>query len=106
MKMTKKSSTAANRSIPYNLSPSDQIAQYTVSAQSIISLAKPTVATANKGTREQGNLKNAVYSHIRALRSLGRTSINTLEIATALSLPLKEVDRAVVALKSKGVKVI
>jgi hypothetical protein len=49
---------------------------------------------------------NAVYSHIRAVRALGRGSINTNEIAKALSLPSKDVERAVSTLGRKGVKVL
>jgi predicted transcriptional regulator len=48
---------------------------------------------------------NAVYSHIQAVRTLGRDGINTREIASALSLPVSEVDRAVKMLDDKGVKI-
>jgi predicted transcriptional regulator len=48
---------------------------------------------------------NAVFSHIRAVRTLGRKGINTKEIAAALSLPVSEVDRAVKMLDAKGVKI-
>jgi len=55
--------------------------------------------------RKSAEIRNAVYAHIRAIRALGRTTINTSEIATALSLPIDEVNRAVSTLNSKGVKV-
>jgi len=48
---------------------------------------------------------SAVYSHIRAVRALGRESINTADIARALSLRVSDVDRAVKMLDAKGVKI-
>ena len=49
---------------------------------------------------------NAVYGYIRAIRALGRTGVNTSEIAAALSLPISTVNRAVSALRSQGVRVL
>jgi hypothetical protein len=46
----------------------------------------------------------AVYAHIQAIRALGRTSVNTLEIAEALNLPTKKVSDAVKALGPRGVR--
>src|SRR5438309_333359 len=54
----------------------------------------------------QGNLEKAVYGHIRAVRSLGRQTINTAEIARALSVSVSSVEHAVDRLQSKGVKKI
>jgi hypothetical protein len=54
---------------------------------------------------QEKRIENAVYAHIRAVRALGRTEVNTAEIAKALRLPLKEVERAVSRLVSKGIKV-
>jgi hypothetical protein len=54
--------------------------------------------------RANRKVQNAVYAYIRAIRALGRTEINTDEIAAALSLPVSEVNSAVSALKKKGVK--
>jgi hypothetical protein len=50
-------------------------------------------------------LENAVYGHIRAVRALGRKQISASEIASALSLPVTDVVKALVALRSKGVKI-
>ena len=47
----------------------------------------------------------AVYSHIRAVRGLGRTTINTAEIAAALNLPRVIVEQAITGLAKKGVKI-
>lgn len=52
------------------------------------------------------SIERAVYAHIRAIRTLGRTSVNTAEIAKALSLSISQVERAVAGLKDKGVKVV
>ena len=49
-------------------------------------------------------IEAAVFSYIRAVRTLGRTKTNTAEIAEALSLTPSEVRNATAALKSKGVK--
>lgn len=51
------------------------------------------------------NLEKAVFAHIRAMRTLGRTSLNTLEVARALSLPVDTVDRVVAKMSTKGVRV-
>ena len=51
-------------------------------------------------------IERAVFAHIQAVRALGRTRINTADIALALGLPTKSVERAVAKLKDKGVKVI
>jgi predicted transcriptional regulator len=56
--------------------------------------------------RANKSIENAIYAHIQAIRSLGRTAINTAEIAEALSLPVSTVNRAISALKKKGVKVM
>ena len=51
-------------------------------------------------------IENAVYAHIQAVRTLGRTKIDTNEIAEALSIPVSQVNAALAALKHKGVKVL
>lgn len=52
------------------------------------------------------SVEGAVFAHIKAIRSLGRTTVNASEIAKALDLPLGNVTIAVASLKSKGVKVV
>jgi hypothetical protein len=49
------------------------------------------------------NVQNAVYAYIRAVRALGRTGINTREVANALALPINEVNGALSSLRKKGV---
>lgn len=95
-------STSAEATVIYNLSPSDQVVRHTMSTDSASPTPKVEIAGGHS-IRQQRNIQNAIYGHIRALRSLGRTSINTLEIAQALSLPLREVHSALVSLKKKGV---
>lgn len=51
-------------------------------------------------------VETAVYAHIRAMRTLGHTTLNTGQIATALSLPQRDVDMAVANLRNRGVKVV
>ena len=50
------------------------------------------------------NLKNAILAHIKAIRTLGRTEINTQEIADALSISVQEVNDVLEALKKHGVR--
>ena len=52
------------------------------------------------------DIERAVYAHIRAMRTLGKKTINTAEIAESLSLSLEEVHGALGALKKKGVRVL
>jgi biotin operon repressor len=56
-------------------------------------------------SRSLARERNAVYAYIRALRSLGRTRLNTVEVAEALSLSIEQVNRAIRALEEKGVRV-
>jgi hypothetical protein len=51
-------------------------------------------------------MERAIYSHIRAMRALGRTRIDTREIAKALGLSTVQVVSAIGSLKRKGVRVI
>lgn len=69
--------------------------------------ARPAAARPHKVSvrPKQGNkIERAVSSHIQAVRTLGRTQINTSDIADALSLDVNDVNRAVEKLKSKGVR--
>jgi hypothetical protein len=64
---------------------------------------------ASAGQRIQTGIRNkkieaAVYSHIRAIRALGRTTVNTAEIASALGVPRVLVEQAIASLSKKGVK--
>jgi hypothetical protein len=73
---------------------------------SSVTILSSSVATASPPTAPSTRaLENAVYGHIRAIRALGRTKISASEIATALSLPIRDVIKALNALRSKGVKI-
>jgi len=54
--------------------------------------------------RSDKNIETAVYTYIRALRSLGKTQVNTAEIAKALGLPVSNVDRVLPKLTEKGIR--
>jgi hypothetical protein len=62
-----------------------------------------TVPVRRKSNKK--SIENAIYSHVRAIRALGRKKINTAEIAEALSLPVLVVNQAITSLLKKGVKV-
>src|SRR6478672_6861948 len=50
-------------------------------------------------------VREAVYGHIKALRKLGQTRVNTSDIALALNIPRSLVEQAVAQLEDKGVKI-
>ena len=52
------------------------------------------------------NVESAVYAHIQAVRALGRTQINTVEIASALGLSPVAVEQTVAGLIKKGIKMV
>src|SRR4051812_18428078 len=54
--------------------------------------------TAHGVGRSESEIDRAVYAHIQAIRALGRESITTVEIASALSLPPETVLASVVRL--------
>lgn len=56
--------------------------------------------------RSTKSIESAVYAHIRAVRALGRDKINTADIAEALSIPVAEVNRAILSLSKRGVKTL
>ena len=49
-------------------------------------------------------LRLAILAHIKAMRTLGRTEINTQEIADALSISVQEVNNTLEALRKHGVR--
>lgn len=61
------------------------------------------------GARQDGArskaIRAAVLGHIKALRALGKTRVNTRDIATALDLPRAVVEQAVLQLGDEGVKI-
>lgn len=60
------------------------------------------LATTTKGRAE---VEKAVFAHIRAVRTLGHKTVNTRDVARALSLPTEMVEKVVAGLSKKGVKV-
>jgi hypothetical protein len=80
----------------------------------VLSSESPTNATIQVGVtprnahvaRQGKNVQNAIYAYIRAIRALGRDTVNTIEIAEALSLTVPEVNRAIAALEKRGVKIL
>ena len=84
-------------------SVTDSITLGSSSIAGAYSVERPQQARARQGA-VQKQIVAAVYAHIKAVRSLGRTGINTADIARALGLPLHEVERAVAALQTKGVR--
>ena len=66
---------------------------------------RPVVARDEKDrAQELRRIEAAVFSHIKALRALGKTLVNTAEISDALSISRQEVERAIKGLEQKGVR--
>ncbi len=57
-------------------------------------------------TRSKNDIEGAVFAYIQAVRALGQTSVNSVDIARALNLPLGEVEKAMKGLRGKGVRII
>lgn len=77
-----------------------------VGANSTTSFPQTSLAQSHRLSvrpKHENKIERAVYSHIQAVRTLGRTQINTSDIADALSLDVKDVNRAVAKLRAKGV---
>jgi hypothetical protein len=62
-------------------------------------------AAAPSKSASRKELEAAVYNYIRAVRALGRDTIDLIDIAKALSLSINEVQSTLPALKEKGVKI-
>ena len=52
------------------------------------------------------DLESAVFSYLQSVRALGRTSINSTEIADTLSISLADVHRVIASLGDRGVRVV
>lgn len=50
-------------------------------------------------------VENAVYAHIQAIRTLGRTKINSSEISSALNISANKVEMAMRNLVDRGVRI-
>lgn len=66
-------------------------------------LAVPRRVSKSK-KRDRKDLVAAVYAYIKAVRALGRTIVNSKEIANALDVSVKDVEQAAKQLKERGVK--
>jgi hypothetical protein len=54
--------------------------------------------------RSSKSVEAAVYGFVRAVRALGKTQINTADIAKALGLPVSKVDEVLPKLIGKGIR--
>jgi Replication protein A C terminal len=96
--------TPASSEVAYDLSPGALIFRHMVSGESVLPGGSTRISVRRRG-RSSRKVENAVYSYVRALRSLGKKTVNTMEIAESLSLPLSDVHNAVKSLANKGIKV-
>ena len=77
-------------------------ANESVSATGPISLEVSIIKPGHR--RNHKAIEAAVYRYIQALRALGKTQVNTAEIARALGLPVSNVDQVIPKLNEKGIK--
>ena len=56
-----------------------------------------------RAQREQ--LENAVYGYMRAIRALGRTTVDVAEVSRALNITIPQVQSTLPALLTKGVRI-
>lgn len=61
--------------------------------------------TARRRASPTKEIERAVYSYIRAVRAIGRTRLNTIEISRALGISPTRVAQVVQSLSKKGVKI-
>lgn len=93
--------TTAGVKIPY-ISGTTTIGATYISGTTVHGLSKGQTTTKYPAK----NIENAVYSHIQAIRALGRTRTDTSEIARALGLTQSVVEKTISSLTKKGVRVI
>jgi hypothetical protein len=79
----------------------------TASTSGVYTLAVGSVGRSRVASPpSQKNIESAIYAHIQAVRALGRTRIDTAEIAKALDLTPFQVERTISSLTRKGVKLV
>jgi hypothetical protein len=89
-------------------STGSRISVYTETSSSS---SRPEITVASSKSRSRArhevveeSIESAVYSYIQAIRALGETKINTMDISRALGLPLNVIESAIHNLSSKGVR--
>jgi hypothetical protein len=81
-----------------------KIAPYSTTTDTVLLPAASKVPMQARGSSK--DIESAVYAHIQALRALGKTQVNTIEIARSLDLSLAIVEKVIADLRSKGVKIV
>lgn len=81
-----------------------RIRRDSISDHSTVQFQRSSNARVQTG-KQNRVVRAAVFDHIKALRKLGQTRVNTRDIAIALNLPRPLVEQAVAQLKDEGVKV-
>ena len=96
-------SNTAGRVVIY---PSKKGQSTTSAASSFVEIR--TYAKANTPTQKapvSKKIENAVYGYARAMRSLDRKKLTVSEISSALSIPERDVIKALSGLTNKGIKI-
>jgi hypothetical protein len=61
-------------------------------------------ATTVRSPASKKRIEDAVYGYLQAVRALGKTQVNSSEIARALGLSVSQVDEILPKLSAKGVR--
>ena len=81
--------------------------QYTTSTSADVRVSSgPAVSLSGVDIPSESELESAVFGYLQSIRALGRTNINSTEIADALSISLADVHRAITNLGNRGVQVV
>jgi DNA-binding MarR family transcriptional regulator len=67
---------------------------------------KSPSGTSSRDVKQKIDIESAVFAHIQALRALGITRTDSLEIARGLGLDQSDVEKTVSSLVKKGVKIV
>ena len=89
----------SSSSASFVVTPGTATGQY-VPAPAQIDQGAVAQAAADRQARE-----DAVFTHIQAIRAMGRITINTVDIGLALGMSTNEVESTLVALRSRGVRI-
>ncbi len=90
--------------ITYPASPVSSVRYASTSSSTAAAVALPVVRAADATPYE--DIEDAVFKYIEAIRAIGKTRVNTSEIAEALSLHPRDVERAARNLHARGVKAL
>jgi hypothetical protein len=76
----------------------------TTSTASSVFVHTPPAVSKRVETKDKQDFESAVFAYIQAMRAMGRTKLNTADIAQALGCKPSDVEQTLASLRPKGVK--